>query len=58
MTSAVAINVASLPAWIESAPSPGPTVRSSTMVILAGKAPARSRIARLLTDSTVKLPEI
>jgi hypothetical protein len=39
---------ASLPASIESAPSEGPTVRSSTMVSLAGRAPERSWMASLL----------
>ena len=33
-------------------------MRSSTTVSLAGSAPARSRIARLLASSTVKLPVI
>src|SRR5580698_2848400 len=46
------------PARIESAPRPGPTTRCSITVSFAGSAPARSRIARLLADSTVKLPEI
>ena len=43
---------------IESAPRLGPTVRSSTIVSLAGSAPARSRTARSLAPWTVKLPEI
>ena len=42
----------------ESAPSEGPTERSSTIVSLAGNAPDRSLMARSLADSTVKLPEI
>ena len=49
---------ASLPASMESAPSEGPTVRSSTMVSLAGSAPERSWMASVLALSTVKLPEI
>ena len=47
-----------LPAEIESAPRLGPTVRSSTMVRLAGRAPARNSTARSLAPWTVKLPEI
>ena len=47
-----------LPAAIESAPRPGPTERSSTMVSFAGSEPARSRIARSLAVWTVKLPLI
>ena len=47
-----------LPLAIESAPRPGPTVRSSMMVSGAGSAPARSRMERSLALSTVKLPEI
>ncbi len=43
---------------MESAPKPGPTVRSSMMVKGAGSAPARNRIARSLALCTVKLPEI
>ena len=46
------------PAWIESAPRSGPTVRSSRIVIGAGSAPARSSSARSLADCTVKLPEM
>ena len=46
------------PARIESWPRPGPTVRSSTMVSFAGKAPARSSTARSLACWTVKRPEI
>ena len=40
------------------APRLGPTVRSSTMVRSAGSAPARSRTARSLALSAVKLPDI
>src|ERR1700742_3657858 len=43
---------------MESWPRPGPTVRSSMMVSGAGRAPARSRMARSLALCTVKLPEI
>ena len=47
---------ASLPAWIESAPSSGPMVRSSRKVISAGSAPARRSTASWVLSSTVKLP--
>ena len=47
-----------LPARIESAPSPGPTVRSSRMVSGAGSAPARSSKARSCTSCTLKRPEM
>src|SRR5207244_3877368 len=50
--------LATAPAWIESAPRSGPTVRSSRIVIGAGSAPARSSRARSLADWTVKLPEM
>ena len=46
------------PARIESEPRLGPTVRSSTMVSFAGRAPERSTMARSLASCTVKLPEI
>jgi len=46
------------PAWIESAPRSGPTVRSSMIDSCAGKAPARSRRARSLALCTVKEPEM
>ena len=49
---------ASLPASMESAPSEGPTVRSSTIVSLAGSAPDLSWIASYVAVSTVKLPLI
>ena len=39
---------ATLPAWMESWPRPGPTVRSSMTVSVAGSAPARSSTARSL----------
>ena len=46
------------PSRSESWPSPAPTTRCSIGVSFAGSAPARSRIARSLALSTVKLPEI
>ncbi len=57
-TAMAPITEAISPAAIESAPSPGPTVRSSTTFSVAGNAPARSRIARSLALCGVKLPEI
>ena len=54
----VATIEAMMPARIESRPRLGPTVRSSTIVSFAGSEPARSRMARSLADSTVKLPLI
>src|SRR6266481_2494377 len=41
---------------IESAPSDGPTVRSSSTVTGAGSAPARSTMARSRASSIVKVP--
>jgi hypothetical protein len=41
----IVLTIGCLPASIESRPRPGPTVRRSMMVSLAGRAPARSRIA-------------
>src|SRR5258706_104127 len=46
------------PLRIESAPSDGPTVRSSRMTTGAGKAPARSTMARSRASSTVNWPVI
>ena len=46
------------PARIESAPSSGPTLRSSTTVSGAGSAPARSRTERSVAEAAVKLPLI
>src|SRR3546814_16542361 len=46
------------PLRIESAPSSGVTVRSSTTVIFTGSAPERSEIASALALATLKLPEI
>ncbi len=47
---------ARVPASTESAPSPGPTVRSSRIFKGAGSAPARSKIAKSFAVSTEKLP--
>ena len=47
-----------VPASTESAPRPGPTVRSSRIFKGAGSAPARSKIAKSFAVSTVKLPVI
>ena len=58
MVASPPITPASLPASIESAPSEGPTVRSSTIVSFAGSAPERSWMASWFADSTVKLPLI
>ena len=57
-TASVPIMPAVSPAAMESAPSEGPTVRSSTIVSLVGSAPERSWTARLFAVSTEKLPEI
>ena len=46
------------PLRIESAPSEGPTVRSSRTCTGAWSAPVRSTIARSLASSKVKPPEI
>jgi hypothetical protein len=46
------------PLRIESAPSSGVTVRSSTTAIFTGSAPERSEIASALALATLKLPEI
>jgi len=46
------------PARIASAPSSGPTLRSSTTVSGAGSAPARSSSARSVALAAVKLPLI
>ena len=47
-----------MPARMASAPNSGPTVRSSTMVSGAGRAPARSSTERSLAVRTVKEPLI
>src|SRR4029453_14202041 len=44
------------PGRMESAPSDGPTVRSSRSTTGAGRAPARSTMARSRASSTVKWP--
>ena len=49
---------ASLPASIELLPSEGPTLRSSTIVSLAGNAPDLSWMASCVAVSGVKLPLI
>ena len=46
------------PLWIESRPRDGPTVRSSMIFTGAGKAPARSTMARSLASWVVKEPVI
>jgi hypothetical protein len=43
---------------MESAPNEGPMVRFSSMRTGAGKAPARSTMAKSLASSIVKLPVI
>jgi hypothetical protein len=48
--------MAIIPCRMESAPSEGPTVRSSMMVTGAGSAPARSTMARSRASSTVNCP--
>src|SRR2546426_11615818 len=50
--------MAIMPCRIESAPSEGPTVRSSSTVTGAGSAPARSTMARSRASSTVNWPVI
>ena len=45
-----------LPESMESRPSDGPTVRSSTIDTGAGKAPARSTMARSLASTSVPMP--
>jgi len=50
--------LATSPAAMESAPRPGPTVRSSRIFSGAGKAPARSSRASCLADSCVKEPRM
>ena len=49
---------ASLPAATESAPSEGPTVRSSTMVSSVGSAPDRNCSDSVVVLSAVNRPEI
>ncbi len=50
--------MAIMPWRIESAPSEGPTVRSSSTWTGAGSAPARSTMARSVASSVVKPPVI
>ena len=56
MTKPAASEIA--PARILSAPSSGPTLRCSTTVSGAGRAPARSSTARSFAEDAVKLPLI
>ena len=55
-TNATPISEALMPLSIESRPRRAPTVRSSSMYIGAGNAPARNTIARSPASSTVNLP--
>ena len=55
-TAAAEPTMAIIPWRMESAPSDGPTVRSSRMVTGAGSAPARSTMARSRASSTVNCP--
>ena len=48
--------MAIMPWRMESAPSDGPTVRSSRICTGAGSAPARRTMARSRASSTVKFP--
>jgi hypothetical protein len=57
-TRTAATTPAVMPAWMESAPRLASTVRSSMTSRLAGSAPPRSRTARSLALSTVKVPLI
>ena len=50
--------MAMIPSRMESAPSSGPTVRSSTTVSSTGSLPERSEMASWSAVSTVKLPDI
>ncbi len=52
------ISIARRPDVIESRPSDGPTVRSSTTVMGAGSLPARRRIIVSRASSSEKLPVI
>ena len=58
ITPLVPMTVAMTPARMESEPRLGPTVRSSTTVSLAGRAPERRTIARSVASWVVKRPEI
>ena len=46
------------PAWIEAAPSDGPTISLCTILAGAGILPLLSTLARSLVSSAVKLPVI
>ena len=50
--------LAILPDWIESAPRPGPTERSSKIIIGAGKAPDLRTRAKSFVSCVEKLPVI
>ena len=57
-TTTAEATIAVIPRRTESAPSDGPTVRSSRMTTGAGRAPARRTIARSRASSTVNCPVI
>src|SRR6266545_3754309 len=57
-TARAAVRVERRPLRIESAPSDGPTVRSSSTLTGAGSAPARSTMARSVASSVVNPPVI
>ena len=52
------IIAANLPAAIESAPKPGPTDLSSTIINGAGSAPALKSTAKSVASCELKFPEI
>ena len=56
ITATLAMTDATTPAWIESAPNCGPTVRSSITFRSTGSLPDRSAMASWLALSVVKLP--
>ena len=58
MTSRPPMHMESSPLRMESAPREGPTVRSSRTLTGAGRAPARSTIARSRASSVVNRPVI
>ena len=58
ITATMPIILAILPEDIESLPKPGPTERSSKIVIGTGKAPDLNTKAKSLVSSNVKLPVI
>ena len=57
-TARAAAALETMPLRMESAPSDGPTVRSSSTCTGAGRAPARSTMARSVAASVVKPPVI